>query len=237
MNYVSINLKSLKKFKEIVQRDLARDENGPIRKAMKQWAAIYRAALRERFVSMSRGGWAPLKQTAILGRQAGRNLTGTRRQNRAASATKILEIKIKLEEDISKTRSIEKRNKLRASAAKKITSHRDKIKKFNSRVGTSILIDTGTMFKALSKEFLGSPGQLQQNVPFGIRVGYGGPGRHPKGKATVFDIASFHQRGEGHLPKREIVVAPEPRTVSTMRSVMERAIRELSRETGNQDKP
>jgi len=88
----------------------------------------------------------------------------------------------------------------------------------------SILRDTGILMAALSPTFSGRPGQFEQDIPFGIRVGYGGPARHPissnvktkkgnaharlkagKGsffvagprmsKATIADIAGFHNVG------------------------------------------
>lgn len=88
----------------------------------------------------------------------------------------------------------------------------------------SILKDTEILFAALTPTFQNRPGQFEQDIPFGIRVGYGGPGRHPvrskaktkKGRtrarlragkggffragprmstATVADIAGFHNEG------------------------------------------
>jgi hypothetical protein len=237
MNVVTVNLKALIKFKEIAQRDLTANGNGPIRKGLKQWAAIYRSFLRERFSQMSRGGWAPLKEAAILGRKAGRKLTGTRRENRATAVAKIKDIKIKLHAKLQKAKTKQKENALIETAATRIAAQTMKIKKFNSRVGTSILMDTGTLFKALSPEFTGELGQLEKDIPFGIRVGYGGPGKHKKSKtATVADIAGFHQRGEGNLPKREIIVDPPSGTISKMRSVMNEAISQLARDTGNGEK-
>ncbi len=75
-----------------------------------------------------------------------------------------------------------------------------------------ILRDTGTLLNALT---IGSPGNLFQTVPGGIVVGFGGPARHPEGRATIADIAGFHDKGaglfaslfrKGGLPKREILI-------------------------------
>jgi hypothetical protein len=94
----------------------------------------------------------------------------------------------------------------------------------------AILRDTGTLLNAVDPTFSGKPGQLQQDIPFGIRVGYGGPGRHPKGKATIADIAAFHQEGAGHLPARKIIVAPSPASdvVNQMAEDMNRALKAIA---------
>lgn len=100
-------------------------------------------------------------------------------------------------------------------------------KKKGSRI---ILRDTGQLFNALEPVFTGKPGALEQKIPFGVRVGYGGPGIYTKkygGVATIADIASFHQTGAGYLPKREIIVPPDQRTVNLMRQDIERALDKL----------
>jgi hypothetical protein len=84
------------------------------------------------------------------------------------------------------------------------------------------------MFKALSPQFLHKPGQLEKTVPYGVRVGYGGPGRHPKAKATVFDIARMHDQGLGNVPQRQIIVKPIRRVTRLMAQDMERALKRMS---------
>ena len=93
----------------------------------------------------------------------------------------------------------------------------------------SILRDTNTLFTVLNPTFTNRPGQLQKNIPFGVTVGYGGPGRYPGGKATVVDIASFHQKGSRFLPKREIIVQPDGKTLRAMADDMITAFRKLTR--------
>jgi len=93
----------------------------------------------------------------------------------------------------------------------------------------SILRDTGTLFGALDVAFQNQPGALEETIPFGIRVGFGGPARHPKGKATIFDIARFHQEGSGTVPTREIIVDPDQRTTNRMAEDMLRALEQLRR--------
>lgn len=82
----------------------------------------------------------------------------------------------------------------------------------------SILIDSGTMFAALDPQ-VQRPGALEDPLRNGIRVGFGGPDRHPTGDATIADIAGFHQLGAGTLPKREIIV--EPPTIVTEAMAMD----------------
>lgn len=97
----------------------------------------------------------------------------------------------------------------------------------------AILRDTGTLFNALSPAFSGKPGQLQEDIEFGVRVGYGGPMRYEKGKApaTIADIARFHQTGAGRLPIRKILVDPPASCLAGMVADMERAIERVKKDT------
>ncbi len=166
---VFVDLKGLKKYGRVVKTDLRGTTQGPIRMAITQWAARYRAFLRRRFVKYSRGGgdWASLKRKR-------------------------------------------KRGTLKRAA---------------------ILRNTGILFGALQVIFQNKPGAIQRRIPFGVRVGYGGPQRHGKGKATVADIASFHQRGAGRLPERKIIVDPDIRTISRMQRDMGRGVKRLEKAT------
>lgn len=102
-------------------------------------------------------------------------------------------------------------------------------KKAKSRT-FAILRDTGTLFAALNPVFSGAPGALQEQIPFGIRVGYGGPQTYQKGtRATIADVASFHQNGvEPRLPKREIIVTPDEHLLDLMSKDMTRALNALA---------
>jgi hypothetical protein len=91
----------------------------------------------------------------------------------------------------------------------------------------AILRDTGTLLNALT---IGQPGNKFNRVSYGIQVGFGGPSRHGKGKATIRDIAVFHNEGRGHLPKREILVEPEQQTTNRIISIMRAAINGLGKE-------
>lgn len=97
----------------------------------------------------------------------------------------------------------------------------------------SILIDTGTLFAAVDPVFQSKPGQLRDDIPFGVRVGFGGPGGHPGGRATIADIASFHQLGAGRLPRREIIVPPTETVMRQMSGDMGRAVARMADQTGN----
>lgn len=93
----------------------------------------------------------------------------------------------------------------------------------------AILRDTGTLMAALQPTFTRKPGALERNIPFGVRVGFGGPAKHKGGKATIADIASFHQEGKGSLPKREIIVSPSSKVITAMARDMERALSSVAR--------
>lgn len=100
-------------------------------------------------------------------------------------------------------------------------------KRIRQKKSSVILIDTGQLFSALDPIFTGKPGALNEKIPFGVRVGYGGPGTYTKkygGVATIADVANFHQTGAGRLPKREIIVPPDEQTIELMKQDMERAI-------------
>ena len=138
-----------------------------------------------------------------------------------------------LKKKIRKAQASLKKSK-RAALVKANNKERARFKKQTSKWLAkrkfAILRDTGTLFAALSPTFTGKPGALEEGIPFGIRVGYGGPSRHPDGKATIADIASFHQTGNGKLPVREIIVAPLPNVIEGMARDMQRALRQLAKD-------
>ncbi len=96
----------------------------------------------------------------------------------------------------------------------------------------AILRDTGTLFRALTP---GNPGNLFEfirgGVRGGVRVGFGGAARHPAGKATISDIARFHNSGEGRLPKRQIIYEPNKPLVLRMMNDLSRGIDRIGRST------
>jgi hypothetical protein len=173
--HVTIDLKNLKRFQTVLQQDLRGSGSGPIRAALRQWAARFRSFVQLRFDKFSKGGgdWKPL-----------------------ADSTK----------------------KRRAGARKGAKGLRS----------FAILRDTGTLFMALTPTFSNKPGQFQEDIPFGVRVGFGGPARHPKGAMSVADLARFHQEGAGHLPARIIITEPDASVQRLMASDIQRALGKLA---------
>lgn len=90
-----------------------------------------------------------------------------------------------------------------------------------------ILRDTGTLFRALNPVFSNRPGAIQRDIPFGVRIGFGGPDRHADGKVTVAQIARWHQTGAGKLPVRKIIVDPPLRVQAQMARLMQAALDKL----------
>ncbi len=178
---VKLKLPGFKKFSKVMQRDLRGTGMGPIRRAIKQWAFIYRSFAMERFDKFSKGGgnWKKLAESTIA----------ARRGNIA-----------------------------------------------------SILRDTGTLMGALAPTWTRKPGAIEQHIPFGVIVGYGGPGTYRKkpgrdaaGKFTksaempsIADIAHAHQTGARNLPKREIIVRPKRSAIRQMEQVMKKAMLEVA---------
>ena len=85
----------------------------------------------------------------------------------------------------------------------------------------AILWDTGTILHALD---VGEPGNLFKMLKDGVRVGFGGPAKHPGSNATIADIARFHNAGEGRLPKRQILYWPDAKMIKFMRTTLAKAI-------------
>jgi hypothetical protein len=72
------------------------------------------------------------------------------------------------------------------------------------------------MYQALNP-VLGAPGSFEQYEFFSVKTGFGGPAAHPQDKATIADIASFHNEGAPpHLPQRKIIVLPTPELLNLM---------------------
>lgn len=205
---------------------MAGDDN-PVRRALRQWAHIYRAFLQTRFNTFSRGGgdWKPLAKSTILGRRAKGG--GTRRQKIARARKTQARAAARLEKLEAKGQGqTEKAGRARIQVAKAAKTMQEQ----PTMAGISILRDKGLLFNALAPAFSGAPGQLQEDIPFGVRVGFGGPGRHPDGAATIADIASFHQEGGPHLPQRKIIVPPDEPTRERMIVVMDAALKTLGGE-------
>ena len=180
MSDVRIKLDGLREFAGIV-----RSKAGPIRRAIRQWAARYRGFAQRQFRANSLGGgrWRKLKRKR-------------------------------------------RRGKLKFAR---------------------ILRDTGTLYAALTPQFLSKPGQMERLVPDGVATGFGGPAMHPgrrrtkkrKGairvskpakRVTVAQIAAWHNAGVPsiNLPKRQIIWDPDEQTESRMAGDMRRALQEVA---------
>ena len=96
-----------------------------------------------------------------------------------------------------------------------------------SAKNVSILRDTGILLNALT---VGAPGNLFRGIRSGIRVGFGGPAKHPGGKTTIKDIAVAHDEGRG-VPKREILVKPDTKTNNQMQGRVKVGIQALGKKS------
>ena len=127
-----------------------------------------------------------------------------------------------LAESTKKARRGGKRRKTRSARARTKTTSRGTGKKF------AILRDTGILLRALT---IGASGNLFKRISDGIQVGFGGPAKHPGGKATIADIAAFHNTGGGNLPKREILVKPDARTIRAMKASAVKYVGKVGRDS------
>jgi hypothetical protein len=158
--------------------------------ALKKVGAIYRSFAMQRFSRLSRGGgeWPDLAESTIRGRRKGK---GAKKKKDALTPKKA-----KKSTEVVKT----KRPEPKTGPAQKV----------------SILIDKGMLFAALAPTAGIGQGALEAATTRGIRLGYGGPMRHPDGGVTLADIASFHQSGSDRLPQRKIIVEPDSTTLELM---------------------
>lgn len=87
----------------------------------------------------------------------------------------------------------------------------------------AILVDRlGTIPKAMIPF---QSGNLFKYISGGVRVGFGGGTKHPDGKATIADIARFHNIGAGRrLPKRQILHVPNATLNGKMMNDLRRGI-------------
>jgi hypothetical protein len=85
-----------------------------------------------------------------------------------------------------------------------------------------ILRATDQMFQSFAPEFAAKPGGLTTQVPFGVRVGFGGGMRWPHSTADmpIAELAAIHQK------RRKIIVPPDTATRKLMRDRMDLAVRE-----------
>lgn len=94
-------------------------------------------------------------------------------------------------------------------------------------ISVAILKDTGLLFNALT---IGQYGNLLEAIPGGVRFGFANVG-HPNksghgGGPTIAQIAKWHDGGvpSRHLPRRRILVQPDPVTRAGMTQDAARAL-------------
>jgi len=104
-----------------------------------------------------------------------------------------------------------------------------KRKYLKARQRVKILIDTGTLFKALSPYM---PGNLFKRLKDGIRIGFAGKRLHKNTDLTVKGIAMKHQKGDPstNLPQRKILHVPNSLLRASMMRDLRRGIQKLGRQ-------
>lgn len=116
------------------------------------------------------------------------------------------------------------KNKKRSSLARLKGGGLGRAMRKGSPVVVSILRDKGQLFAALSPAFVGAPGAVEEDVPFGVRIGFGGSAKHEDSDVTIADIASFHQEGGARLPQRMLIVPPSESVQEMMAGDLRRAL-------------
>lgn len=207
-----LRLERTRAVRQIISQDLAGSGSGTIRACFKQWSRRYRSFAQRRFDKYSKGGgdWPALALSTIRARRKGKGQKlSTKRSKKKVTVVR------------------------RASKSPRMDMARD-----TKRGGTlvpaggayTILRNTNTMFVALNPDFQGAPGALEESIPFGIRTGFGGPAKHPKSKrASIADLAAFHNAGNSRLPRRRIIVKPDQPTLTAMAADARRAMESLAR--------
>lgn len=91
-----------------------------------------------------------------------------------------------------------------------------------------ILVATRLLEANLDPQFAAKPGEVNDDVPFGVRVSVGSSSdeSYPGGK-TVREVAMYHQFGGPKLPRRQVVVPPDADARAAMRARMKQALKEL----------
>lgn len=221
---VTVNIPGLERYQKAIRAQLISGVDGPVNKALRNWARRYRSFVQRRFVTYSRGGgdWPPLSPLTIARRRKGRGNTLAARMRkgdfRSAADRRISSVKIK--------HSSTGKSRLEIKRPKPI-----KLNKPITGPAVAILRDTGSLFNALAPTLTPPPGSINKFIPGGIEVGYGGGSGHPSGGVTIAELAYWHQTGAGNLPVRQIIVDPDAETLDGMRADMQRALDDQSKST------
>lgn len=94
----------------------------------------------------------------------------------------------------------------------------------------AILVDRlGTIPKAMVPF---QSGNIFKYIEGGVRVGFGGSASHPDGRATIANIARWHNIGAGRrLPKRQILHMPNTTLTGKMMNDLKRGIDRIGNRT------
>jgi hypothetical protein len=93
----------------------------------------------------------------------------------------------------------------------------------------SILRDTNTLFRVLTPVFIKSPGAVEDIDKDGVKIGFGGPSKHPNARVlTIGQLAAIHHFGRGRVPVRKLLVEPPKNIVDAIEGdfgVLEKKLR------------
>lgn len=192
-SHVTIDLSGFAELRKAVEGGLSIGGKGPVADWIgKQVPARYAGFVRKRFDRNSKGGgdWKPLAESTILARRSGKGTRGT----------EYTRLSRKLRREVK--------------ARKDVTGTLGKLKKLTSPVGVSILRNTGTLFNALE---IGNAGNRVERIPSGVVYGFQSADHPDEGAATISQIATWHNTGDG-VPKRTILVVPDEQTIQGIQS-------------------
>lgn len=177
---IAVNFTALEKFAADVSDAIENGASGsPVSDAIIGWGELARAFWLVRFDTFSKGGGTWAPLKAATIRAKQQSATKSGRKPRRKGRGKVIQI-------------------VRGGVASL---------QLVAAGTASILVDKGILKGALSVATV-APGALQERIPGGLRVGYGGGAAHPSGRGTIAAIAQFHQEGGAHLPQRAIIVEP-----------------------------
>ena len=90
----------------------------------------------------------------------------------------------------------------------------------------AILRDTNTLLAGLD---VGNGGNLFKYINQGVRVGFAGKKHKGSKRATIREVAEFHQNGGKNLPKRQILHKPDKELTTSMVKDLDRAIMKVGK--------
>lgn len=213
---VNVNIPGLERYQKRINEQLNSGVDGPVQRALFQWAVRYRSFIQRRFNTYARGGgdWAPLSPLTIARRRKGKSARSKRMAKgdfRSAADRRISSVKIKHRKSGKSYLAIKRRKPIK------------KKPQTVSATSVAILRDTSSLFNALAPVITAPAGSVNKIIPGGIEVGYGGASQHNSNGITIAELAYWHQTGAGNLPVRQIIVDPDSATILGMVTDMQRA--------------